>query len=124
MGNKKLQRKRTLDTKKPCHPPRLNKVICANTGILTMQSMKQTAGQVNLYDAGDMADAHALAQCHLNWLTSLVSTIKQNLDCGKNFHNTTLLEITQHLADSFIEDHKNKSERYETEWNSQVANSV
>ena len=39
---------RTLDTKKPCHPPILNKVICANTGILTMQSIKQTTGQVDM----------------------------------------------------------------------------
>lgn len=26
-------------TKKPCHPPRLNKVICANKGILTMSNI-------------------------------------------------------------------------------------
>lgn len=118
MENKKLQRKRNLSKKKLCHPPRLNKV-CANTGILTMQSMKQTADHVNLYDAGDMADAHALAQCHLNWLATMVDTIKNNFDCSKSSHSTTkLLEITLHLADSFTEDHKNKSERYETEWNS------
>jgi len=34
-------------TKKPCHPPRLNKVICANKGILTMSSLALSFNEVN-----------------------------------------------------------------------------
>ena len=30
---------KSTGTKKPCHPPRLNKVICANKGILTMSNI-------------------------------------------------------------------------------------
>lgn len=32
---------KSTSTKKPCLPPRINKVICANTGILTMSNLTQ-----------------------------------------------------------------------------------
>ncbi|AUX87070.1 hypothetical protein C3F34_14180 [Acinetobacter sp. ACNIH2] len=81
--------------------------------------MEQSTEQVKSYDAGDIADAHALAESHLSWIATLVSTVKQNLECGKVFHNQTLLEITQYLAESFVDDHKSKSEQYEAESNIQ-----
>ena len=114
MGKHRRQRKKNLGIKKPCSPPRSQGPV--NTGVLTQKIMKQTDGQVNSYDAGDMADAHALAKCHLGWLTSLILTIKQNFDSGQNFHNAELIEIAQYLAESFSEDHRNKSDQYEIEW--------
>ena len=81
--------------------------------------MEQSTKQVKSYNAGDIADAHALAESHLSWIATLVSTVKINLECGKVFHNLGLLEITQYLAEAFVDDHKNKSEEFETELNIQ-----
>lgn len=79
--------------------------------------MKQKEKQVKRYDAGDLLDAHALAESRLVWLLSLVSTIKQNFECGRNYHNQELLEVTQYLAEGFVQDHKKKSDEFEAEYN-------
>lgn len=107
---------RNLSIKKPCSRLGEQGVVVVNTGVLTLKSMKQTADQVKLYDAGDMTDAHALAQSHLKWLARLVCTIKLNADCNRVSENKELLEITHYLAESFAEDHRNKSDQYEIEW--------
>lgn len=119
MGKRRKQRKNISDIKKPCSPPRSQGSV--NTGVLTPKIMKQTDDQVNSYDAGDMMDAHALAKCQLGWLASLISTIKHNFDSGRNFHNAELIEIAQYLADSFTEDHRNKTVQYESDWKAQNA---
>lgn len=77
--------------------------------------MKQSAEQVKFYDAGDLLDAHALAQSQLSWIGALVSTVKQNQELGKEWHNTELLEIAQYLSGLFAEDHQVKSKKYESE---------
>ena len=38
---------KSTGTKKPCHPPRSNKVICANKGILTMSNLTQNFANQN-----------------------------------------------------------------------------
>lgn len=81
--------------------------------------MKQSTKQVKSYNAGDIADAHSLAESHLSMIATLVSTVKLNLECGKVFYNHGLLEISQYLAESFIDDHKSKSEEFEAELNIQ-----
>lgn len=81
--------------------------------------MKQSVEQVKFYDAGDMADAHALAQSHIKWLVAIISTVKQNIECDKTFHNQELLEIAQYLSELFTEDHQVKSEKYDAEYSAQ-----
>lgn len=114
MGKHRRQRKKNSGIKKPCSPPRSQGPV--NTGVLTQKIMKQTDGQVNSYSACDMIDAHTLAQQHLKWLSDLVFTIRKNFKCDRGAENTSLLEITEYLAESFSEDHRNKSDQYEIEW--------
>ncbi|WP_151832983.1 hypothetical protein [Acinetobacter ursingii] len=80
-----------------------------------MNSMVQMHKQVKLYDAGDLADAHALAQSQLSWIASLVSTVKANVESNKTYHNLELLEIAQYLAESFKDEHADKAHSYESE---------
>ena len=77
--------------------------------------MVQPTKQVKSYDAGDLLDAHALAKSQLSWIGALVSTVKQNRELGKEWHNAELLEITQYLCEMFANDHDVSCAAYEQE---------
>lgn len=114
-GSKKSNEELNLGTKKPLNLGGSGGFSVVNTGILTVSSILHNASQNQVYDAEDIIDVHALAERQLNWLASLVSTVKQNIDSDRIFHNKELLEITQYLAESFAEDHENKSKKYKIE---------
>lgn len=81
-----------------------------------MNSITQAKEQVNSYDAGDLMDAHALAQCQLSWVASLIRQVIKNNKTGEASCNTELLEIAQYLSEMHANDHDVNREAYENEW--------
>lgn len=67
------------------------------------------------YDAADMVDAYSLASEQLSWVGALISTVIGNNKTGKTVHNKELLEIAQHLSDTFANDHDLQREAYQAE---------
>ena len=66
-----------------------------------------------VYDAGDLIDAHTLAKDHLSWVNALVSTVIQNNKTGKTFFNQELLDVAQYLSDTFADEHDLQREAYQ-----------
>ena len=81
--------------------------------------MKQTNNHVKSYDAGDLTDAHSLAECHLKWSHLLICQIKKNLELNQPSDVLELLELSDYIVNTFAENHKIKSEMYEAEWRAQ-----
>lgn len=82
--------------------------------------MKQSTEQVKSYDAGDLTDAHSLAECHLKWSHLLIRHIKRNVEQNQLSDNLELLEFSDYIVSTFIEKHKAKSKMYEAEWCAQL----
>ena len=73
----------------------------------------------NIYDAGDLTDAHSLAEYHLKGARLLIRQVKKNLELNQTSDGLELLELSDYMMNTFAENHKVKSEMYEAEWRAQ-----
>lgn len=75
-------------------------------------STKPTATK---YDANDIGDAHNLAACNLEWIGTLLTTIRRNTLTGDTYTNKALLEMTEYLCDEFTTQHEELAAKYYAE---------
>lgn len=86
------------------------------------QNTPQVTSQVEPYTALDVLDAHTLAHEQLNWLGSLLTTIKKNIKRNDTALNDDLLDLAEFLANTFSNHHDVDAARYKSELENQKSN--
>lgn len=81
------------------------------------------------YDAGDLNDAYALAECDMQWMSVAIAHVKKEIrslhNLAKNgeilsqYHFSELithLDMYEYLADARHDYHHKEAEAYQAEW--------
>ena len=81
------------------------------------------------YDAGDLNDAYALAECDMQWMSTAITHVKkeikrihalaENGEVISQYHFSELithLDMYEYLADDRRHHHAKEAEAYNTEW--------
>lgn len=78
-----------------------------------------------IYDAGDLNDAYALAECDMQWMSVAISDIKKRIkelknDLGINATGFYALEhvvdMYQYIAECRLHHYSGEAEAYQAEW--------
>ena len=81
------------------------------------------------YDAGDVADAHSLAECDMQWMSTAIGHVKEEIkrihalakdgEVISQYHFSELithLDMYEYLADDRRHHHAKEAKAYEVEW--------